>query len=73
MNISNNNEYHGESSSILDVTLHNLSLDMSMNDNRNASTNKKQNQSRMLDMKKVEKIDPLKDLSEDDLDAFLLF
>jgi len=27
----------------------------------------------MLDMKKVEKIDPLKDLSEDDLDAFLLF
>jgi len=43
MNISNNNEYHGESSSILDVTLHNLSLDMSMNDNRNASTNKKQN------------------------------
>lgn len=36
------------------------------NNNRNKnSTNKKHNDSRMLDMKKVDKIDPMKDLSED--------
>lgn len=45
-----------ENSSILDVTLHNLSLDMTSNDIKNQnSTNKKshQNENRILDIKRI--------------------
>ncbi len=64
-----------DNSSILDVTLHNMSLDMTSNDIRNPhSTNKKShNESRMLDFRRIDKIDPQKDLNDDELDAFLLF
>lgn len=77
MNITTNTSdyHHNESSSILDITLHNMSLDISISDMRSMSTNKKNNnnESRMLDLRRVDKIDPMKDLSEDELDAYLLF
>jgi hypothetical protein len=42
-------------------------------DNRLGSTNKKREDNKGLDMRKIEKTDPYKDLTEDELDEFLLF
>lgn len=54
MNIDQDYKPPEESSSLLDISLHNLSLDMTSGNIRNASTNKKSNNtSRILDIKKV--------------------
>lgn len=63
MNIENSINEH---SSILDLTIHNISSS-EIRQNRKGAVNK------IFDAKKLDKIDPQKDLNEDELDSFLLF